>query len=272
MTLKKLETELKLRGFSERTVNTYMYHNRNFLEYTGKEPAGIDEDDVKSYVGHIMGDKKYKPSSVNLIISSLRFMYKDVLKRDIFTEIKSVKSEKKLPTVLTKEEVKTLLASIENPKHKLLVKFLYSTGMRVTECVSIKVGELDIEEKIGTVRRGKGAKDRYFILSEDLIKDLSKYLKKRKIESEYVFDSREGHISPRMAERVVRDSAKNAGIKKRVFCHALRSSFATHLLEAGTDIRVIQELLGHANLQTTERYTKVSTEQIKKVRSPLDTL
>ena len=189
-----------------------------------------------------------------------------------FNGIKAPKSEKKLPTVLTKEEIKKLLNIIKNPKHRLLVEFLYSSGLRVSECVSLKIDDLDLDEKIGKVRHGKGNKERYIILSENLIEHLNDYLQKRKGDVQYIFSSKDASITARQAQNIVKDAARRAGIKKRVFCHALRSSFATHLLEAGVDIRVIQELLGHSNLATTQIYTKVSTQQLKKVKSPLDSL
>jgi len=194
------------------------------------------------------------------------------LEKNIFAKIKAPKLEKKLPTVLTKDEIKRLIAVHKNFKHQLLIKMLYSSGLRVSECVSLKINDLELDEKMGTVRSGKGRKDRLIILSDNLISDIRKYLNKRNDNSPYLFPSRDTHITARMAQKIVNEAAKKADIKKRVFCHALRSSFATHLLESGTDIRIIQELLGHANLQTTQRYTKVSTEQLKKIRSPLDDL
>ena len=136
----------------------------------------------------------------------------------------------------------------------------------------MKIIDLDFSEKMGKVRSGKGRKDRHIILSVSLIEKLKKYLEKRKEDSEYLFPSKKGFLSIRMAQKIVNNAAKKAGIKKRVFCHALRSSFATHLLEAGTDIRIIQELLGHADLSTTQKYVNVSNAQLKKVKSPLDFL
>ena len=149
---------------------------------------------------------------------------------------------------------------------------MYSSGLRVSECVSLKIDDLDLSEKMGKIRHGKGNKERYIILSESLIQHLSVYLSTKKDSSTYIFSINNRPITIRQAQKVVKRAAKKAGIKKRVFCHALRSSFATHLLEAGTDIRVIQELLGHSNLATTQIYTKVSTQQLKKVKSPLDSL
>ena len=268
--LEKLKTELKLRGYSKKTVSSYMNHNTKFLAYIQKQPETISEDDIKTYIAYLMAEKELKPASINLVLSSLKFLYSEVLKKDLFKGIKTIKKEKKLPIVLTKEEIKQLLAAIDNPKHRLLVELMYSSGLRVSECVFLKINDLELQEGLGTVRSGKGMKDRNIILSKNLMEHLTTYLALRSDNNPYIFSIRDSHIGARQAQKVVKEAAKKANIKKRVFCHALRSSFATHLLESGTDIRVIQELLGHANLSTTERYTKVSREQIRKVKSPFD--
>lgn len=269
--LDNLETELRIRGYSEITIKSYLRHNKDFLKYVNKPSKSITEQDVKKYISSLM-TRKHKPASINLALSSIKFYFISILKKNIFTEVKAPKIEKKLPTVLTKLEVRQLLNAPKNPKHKLLIELLYSSGLRVSEAVSLKVNDLDLFDKMGVVRSGKGKKDRNIILSKGFIENLKDYLKEREDDSEYIFNSYNGHLTTRMAQRIVSESAKEANIKKRVFCHALRSSFATHLLEAGTDIRVIQVLLGHADISTTQRYTKVSNEQLKKVVSPLDVL
>ena len=270
--LDKLETELKIRGFSKRTVGTYLFHAKKFLEFVKKEPGSVIEDDAKKYIAYLMSNKKYSPGSINLALSSLKFFYNEILQNRAFNAVKAPKLEKKLPTVLTKDEIKKLLNAVENPKHKLIIEFMYSSGLRVSECMSLKIDDLDLNEKIGKVKHGKGNKERYIILSDNLIKHLNDYFAKKTDGSPYIFSINGRPITIRQAQKVVKEAARKAGIKKRVFCHALRSSFATHLLEAGTDIRVIQELLGHSNLSTTQIYTKVSTQQLKKVKSPLDSL
>ena len=270
--LDKLETELKIRGFSKRTVDTYLFHAKKFLEFVKKDPSSVIEDDAKKYIAYLMTELKYRPGSINLALSSLKFFYNEILQNSAFNAVKAPKLEKKLPTVLTKEEIKKILNAVENPKHKLLIEFMYSSGLRVSECVSLKIDDLDLNERIGKIRHGKGNKERYIILSDNLILHLNEYMKNKKDSTSYIFSVKNHPITIRQAQKVVKEAAKKAGIKKRVFCHALRSSFATHLLEAGTDIRVIQELLGHSNLSTTQIYTKVSTQQLKKVKSPLDSL
>lgn len=155
---------------------------------------------------------------------------------------------------------------------------MYSSGLRVSEAVNMKIEDLNMNEKIGKVVAGKGRKDRLIILSNFLIEHIERFLKKRekkKITSPYLFPSQKDPSKPisiRQAQKIIQKTALKAGIKKRIFCHALRSSFATHLLENGVDIRMIQVLLGHSSIATTERYTKVSTAQLKKIKSPLDAL
>ena len=288
--LNKLETELKLRGFSQKTIDSYIFHNKKFLEFTRlqksanfqtslseggnqRQPGNITQSDIKSYLAYLISEKKQSPSSVNLALCALKFFYEEVLEKDIFRKISTPKQEKKIPVVLTKEEIFGMINTIKNKKHKLLIELMYSSGLRVSEAVALKIENINLDERIAKVVAGKGRKDRLVILSRNFSKSMRKYLEKRKFDYSYIFPTQKNkqeHLSIRQAQKIINKAAKQAGIKKRVFCHALRSSFATHLLEAGTDIRIIQELLGHTNLQTTQRYTKVSTEQLKKVESPLD--
>lgn len=290
--LDKLELELRLRGFSKKTVDSYIFHNKKFLEFiraqkkanfqtalthggNQRQPENITRDDIKTYLAHLISTKKQSPSSVNLVLCALKFFYEEVLEKDIFRKISTPRQEKKIPVVLTKKEIFAMINSIKNKKHKLLIELMYSSGLRVSEAVALKTENINLDERIAKVVAGKGRKDRLVILSRNLSKQLERYLAKRKFDSSYVFQTQKNkqeHLSIRQAQKIVNKAAKKAGIKKRVFCHALRSSFATHLLEAGTDIRIIQELLGHTSISTTQRYTKVSTEQLKKIESPLDNL
>jgi len=266
--LNKLRTELKLRGFSDRTIKTYLFHNQRFLNYINKDATQVTQDDIKMYLADLMS--KNAASSVSLTKASLKFLYDTVLEKSI-VNFKTPKIPKKVPVVLTKDEVKKLIAVTKNFKHKLLIEFMYSSGLRLSEIVNIKVNDLDLSENIGWVRGGKGGKDRLIILSKSLVEDIKKYLKSNS-NTNYIFKGKDDQISGRTIQKIVKESAEKAGIKKIVSPHTLRHCFATHLLESGVDIRKIQELLGHSNLQTTQIYTKVSTEELKKVKSPLDNL
>ncbi len=269
---KELETELKLRGYTEQTIRSYLYENRRFIEFLGTDisPENVSEKHIRSYLAYLVSDKKLRPASINLVISALKFFYSEVLKKDI--NIKRQKSEKKLPVVLSKDEIKLMIEKTKNKKHKLLIELLYGTGLRVSEAVNLKIEDLNLDEPLNIIRGGKGKKDRQIILPLRLRRKLKSYLKRRRDNNPYLFHYRDSHISTRQAQRIVKNAAIRAGIRKRVFCHALRSSFATHLLNSGVDIRAIQVLLGHKRLSTTQIYTAVSDELLRHIKSPLDKL
>ncbi|MCX6709412.1 MAG: tyrosine-type recombinase/integrase [Candidatus Woesearchaeota archaeon] len=265
--LVELEAELKLRGFSERTVSTYLFQNLQFLNSAGKLPHEISSSDIKGYLGMLIS-RKNSTSTVALAKASLKFYYDSILKKGI-VDFKTPKIRKKLPVVLSKDEVKALITSAKNEKSRLIIELLYSSGLRVSECTSLKIKDIEEKEKLGWVRNGKGGKDRLFILSERLVSELKHYIYKKK-PKEYLFEGKNGRLTSRDIQGIIKRSAKIAQIPKKVTPHTLRHSFATHLLEAGVDIRKIQELLGHANLQTTQIYTSVSNTELMKVKSPLD--
>lgn len=267
--LKKLEIEMKLRGFSANTIKSYLLYNEKFMEYIKKSPEDVTEDDIKEFLAHKMEDSVTN-GSLTFIKSALKFYYNEILGKN-FSWIKTPRQTKALPVVLTKNEIKELLDSTENEKHKLLIELLYSTGLRLSECINLKYSDLDMNEYIGWVRKGKGSKDRIFIISDTFKKDLIRY-KEKKGESEYIFAVNGRKMSPRGIQHAIKVSVERAGIDKDVHVHTLRHSFATHLLENGVDIRKIQQLLGHTNLQTTQIYTQVSSNEIKKIKSPLDVL
>lgn len=269
--LKKLETELKLRGFSPNTVKAYTTANTLFLEWVKKQPEQATEQDIKDYLAHLISDKKIAPSSIALKKAALKFLFDGILKKDI-VNLKTPKIPKQVPVVLTKDEVRKLIDSACSYKSKIIIQFLYSTGLRLSELIKLKIGDLEIKEKIGWVRKGKGNKDRMFFLSERIIKELENYMLTLESDEQYLFPGQKGYVSPRNVQKVLENAAKKAGLKKKVHPHMLRHCFATHLLDAGVDIRKIQELLGHANLQTTQIYTSVSKEELKKVKNPLDCL
>ncbi len=267
--LQKLETELKLRAFSPQTITSYLYWNKQFLNFANKKPEEVIEDDVKNYIGGLLS-RNVSPKSVVLVRAALKFFYDEILGKNI-VNLKTPKISKKLPVVLTKEEVKRMIDSIKNKKHRLMIMFLYSSGLRLSELLNLKVGDLEIGEKIGWVRSGKGAKDRLFLLSDRLVEEMREYLQWKK-ESDYVFTGRKERMTPRNVQKIIKKVARNAGIEKNVHPHSLRHSFATHLLESGENIRKIQMLLGHSQLSTTQLYLDVSTEELKKVKNPLDNL
>ena len=269
--LKKLETELKISKNSDHTIRNYLAANQRLLAFTNKGPELIDQDDVKSFMASNLTDQS--SSSTIVFLSALKYAFSNILQKDITSTIKRPKKERKIPEVLTKEEVKGLLDSVNNKKSKLMTSMIYACGFRVSELLNLKVKDLNFQEKIGHVRQGKGRKDRIFNIPDSLLKSLEKQAQYQQEQNqEFLFTGSKGQLSARNIQKIVNKAAEKAQIKKSVHPHTLRHSFATHLLENNTDIRKIQELLGHADLNTTQIYTHISQEELKKVKSPLDRL
>lgn len=268
--LARLETELRIRGFSDHTIKSYLAQNRLFLDFIKKQPNDMKEDDIKEYFAY-MQKNKISNKTLALKKAALNFLYREILNKDIL-KFKTPKAERKIPEILTKEEVKSLIQSTKNLKSQLIIRFLYSTGLRVSELTGLRLKDLSIDKKEGWVRKGKGSKDRFFKISDSLIKDLEKYISTLPENLEFLFPGRNRTLTTRNIQKIIERAARKAKLSKTVSPHKLRHSFATHLLESGVDIRIIQELLGHADLSTTQIYAHVSREQLKKVQSPLDTL
>jgi len=268
--LKKLEIELRIRGFSENTLKTYLTQNQLFFDYIKKSPDEIEEDDIKSYFSHLKLNN-ISNKTLSLKKAALTFFFKEIMKKSIIN-FKTPKLERKIPEVLNKEEVKILIESSKSLKSRLIIKLLYSTGLRVSELCNLRLKDLSINNGEGWVRKGKGSKDRFFKISDSILEDLKKYISTLDEKGEYLFPGKNRILTPRNVQKIVESSARRGGISKKVSPHKLRHSFATHLLDLGVDIRIIQELLGHSDLSTTQIYTHVSKEQLKRIKSPLDFL
>jgi|TARA_Y100000310_G_scaffold153608_2_gene153037 site-specific recombinase XerD len=265
----KLEEELKLRGYSSKTIRAYTYHNRKFLDYIKKSSREIGTGDIRKYLGYLVG-KGIKPRTLNLTYSALKFYYSQLMNRQLFRRINKSKVEKNLPRILSKKEINGMIDSTTNLKHKLLIELLYSSGTRITETVKLKVEDIDFDQELIFIKEGKGKKDRYIITSQRFLDDLKHYLKIRKSSSSYIFDKSNKHITVRTAERIIKNSAVKAGIDKRVYPHLLRASFATYLIEDKVGIEQIKKLMGHARINTTLGYLRNRTDDIKEIKSPLD--
>tara|TARA_Y100000310_G_C20636868_1_gene791654 strand:- start:283 stop:1101 length:819 start_codon:yes stop_codon:yes gene_type:complete len=267
--LKRLETELRIKGRSKKTLNIYVTHVREFLDFIKKDAELATEDDIKEFIVYLM-DKGNKPMSINLKLSSLRFLHKKILKTAIMNDIENQKVEKKIPIALSSEEVSGILASIKNDRHRLIIELMLSSGMRVSECVSVKINDINLSERIIRVKQGKGNKDRLTILSKSTTRNIYGYLECRKDDNPYLFPSKDGHISVKLPQKIIKEAADRAGVQTNVYCHALRSTFATDLLNSGVDLKMIQDLLGHQSIKTTERYLRVKTSELKKIKHPMD--
>ncbi|MFH0936606.1 MAG: site-specific tyrosine recombinase/integron integrase [Candidatus Woesearchaeota archaeon] len=269
--LEKLKIELKISKNSQHTLNNYVKANSELLNYLKKDPDLITQNDVKGFMAEKLSHQA--SASITLFLSAIRFAHQNLLNKDPTFGIKRPKKETKIPVVLTKEEVISLINSINNHKSKLMVSLIYAAGLRVSELVNLKINNLDFNEKVGYIKQAKGKKDRIFNIPSFIFNELKAQVEsQKKINKEYLFTSSKGKLTSRNLQKIVKNTALRAGIEKQVHCHTLRHSFATHLLENGIDIRKIQELLGHADLSTTQIYTHISREELKKVQSPLDNL
>ncbi len=269
--LKALKDELIIRKYSRSTIKSYLHYNADLLVFSEKKPESIIQQDITVFLSSKVSEKNLSAATVQLMINSLRFYYGEVLKRDFIYEITPPKRDKKLPVVLSKPEVHSLLESIENLKHKTIIALIYSAGLRLNEAVTIKLSDIDIGRGAINLRCGKGRKDRATLLSETFLALLKSYIEIYHPEN-WLFKGQEdgSHIKGRSVQNIFQRAVVKAGIKKAVTVHSLRHSFATHLLEQGIDIRYIQELLGHQSPDTTMIYTHVSTGKLRSIKSPLD--
>lgn len=269
--LRKLEVELKISQNSDYTIRNYILANSALLDFVKKNPDEVSVDDVKAFMASKLSDKSSSYSI--LFLAALKYAYSNILKKDITIEIKRPKKERRIPTVLSKDEVRRFIDSLHNSKSKLMISMMYACGFRVSELTNLKVDDLNFNEKMGHVRQAKGKKDRIFNIPSFIFDDLKKQAEEQKnAGKEFLFSGPKGKLSSRNIQKIVKKAAIKAVITKEIHPHTFRHSFATHLLENGVDIRIIQVLLGHQDLNTTQQYAHVSNEQIKNVKSPLDSL
>ena len=240
----------------------------------GRPDPVAGNDEVRQWLLHLM-KTGLSSSYTNQALSAIRFLHLRVLgAASPVAKIPRAKRKKTLPKVLSESEVKRFLEALGNPKHRAIAFVLYSGGLRVSEAARLKIDDIDSERAQIHVRQGKGQKDRYVMLSPVVLYVLREYVRVER-PYDWLFPSgrrRDRHITIRTIERMVTQGAIEAGIGKRVTPHSLRHSFATHLLEAGTDLRYIQELLGHAKITTTVIYTRIARRQARKIASPIDRL
>jgi site-specific recombinase XerD len=271
--IERLETELRSRKYSPKTRNAYIYYNRLICRTLQKTPEQIRPDDVTQFIADMEKNGEYSASAMNLAISAIKFFFRNVLKNDDISEHHRPRQDGRLPMVLSKEEIVKILSLEKNPKHRLLLMLVYSSGLRVSEVVALKKEHIDISRKVIYIRLGKGRKDRSTLLSEKAAKYIEDYYSFFDIEK-WIFPGQPAskHLTIRSAQHIFDKAIRRAGITKEISIHGRRHTFAAHLLESGTDIRYIQTLLGHANLRTTELYPHVARSRVLNIKSPLDTL
>jgi integrase/recombinase XerD len=272
--LRRAEEELLLAGYSGRTRKNYLGYIRRFGEWSPRPLRQTGAEEVRDYLLYLVRHRRVSRSVRGQALGALRFLTRKVLGRPSELDlIPMPRRSRQLPAVLSREEVEALIRAARHPTREALVMFLYSAGLRVGELIRLKPEDLESERGLIRVRQAKGRKDRYTLLSDRALGAARRHWKLQPASPWLFPGSRpEAHITARTVQKTVRAIARRAGIERKVTPHILRHSFATHLLEAGTDLRYIQMLLGHASTRTTEIYTHVSQRDLGRIRSPLDQL
>jgi integrase/recombinase XerD len=264
--------KLKLRRYSENTIRIYTYMFEDYINFfPEKEIDELSEKDIKEYQLYLVKEKNVSESFQNQSVNAIKFYYEKVKlgNRKIY-ELERPRISKKLPNILSEEEIQDILQKTSNLKHKCIIFIIYSGGLRLSEVINLKLTDINSQRKLIHIRGGKGKKDRITLLSEKALIILREYYKKYK-PKEWLFEGQTGtNYSARSVNNLLKLACKKAGIKNGVSPHTLRHSFATHLLERGTDLRYIQNLLGHESSKTTELYTHITKRGLDKIRNPLD--
>jgi integrase/recombinase XerD len=266
--------DMRVRNYSSNTQQLYIDRVAKFAQYFGKSPELLGPEEIRTYQVYLMKEKGASWSMLNQTVCALRFLYRITLGKEwAIQHIPAPKKEIKLPVVLSQDQVSRFFESLPNLKHRAILMTAYAAGLRVSEVVSLRVADIDSQRMMIRIELGKGRKDRYVMLSPNLLELLRAYWKiARPNDRLFPGRGRHGHITRERIYQVCVKASAAAGLTKRATVRALRHSFATHLLEAGTNIRVIQILLGHRSLRTTARYTHVSRETVCSTSSSLDLL
>ncbi len=266
--LTNVKRELTLRSLSKNTIKNYTYCLKEYFLFANPNYQKLDVAIIKEFLLKKQSDN-YSPQTVALHLNAIKFYYYEIIKDNRQINLKFPKRTKKLPIVLSHNEVVRILHQINNEKHSLIIGLSYGAGLRISEVVNLKMRDVDFENKMIHIKQSKGKKDRITVLPERLRIDLWNFISKKEA-GDYVFPSSyDGKLTTRTVQKIFKQALKKTNIKKDATFHSLRHSFATHLLENGTDVRYVQELLGHANIRTTQIYTQVTNLSLKKIKSPL---
>ena len=260
--------EMKLRNYSVHTIKAYTTVVSQLYTYTQKPPRDLSHEEIKSFLLNLH-EKGRSSQTLSLAANAINFLYTQISKKENFSKLRHPKHSQKLPIVLSRNEIQMLLNTINNSKHRLLLSLAYGSGLRISEVLDLKVQDLDLQEKTIHIKQAKGRKDRITVLPESSLPLLEAHML-HKNSQDFIFQSQKGgKLSIRSAQKIFENARKKAHIQKPATFHSLRHSFATHLLENGVDVRYVQELLGHANIRTTQLYTKVTNPNLKNIKSPL---
>jgi integrase/recombinase XerD len=270
----RMEMDMKLRGLSPRTISCYLACMKNIAMHFGKSPAELGDEEIRGYLHHLIEERKTSQAVISQSYSALKFFFEKTIQKpwdDM--KIPRSKQRKKLPGVLSRQEVESIFSATSNLKHRAILMTVYSAGLRVGEVTRLKVLDIDSKRMMIRVNEGKGLKDRYTLLGERNLEILRLYFKKYH-PPEWLFPGRNPSepVSVSCVQRVFKTSVQVAGIKKKASVHTLRHSFATHLLESGTDLYYIQRLLGHKSASTTSVYLHIAGKDLGRIKSPIDIL
>jgi integrase/recombinase XerD len=271
----EMREDLVLRGMSARTIDKYLYCARQFAEHFHRSPQVMGAAEIRTFLLYLVQERKLHPRSVNVYAGALRFLYSVTLDRpEAIARVPRMRVPMHVPVVLSAAEVQRLLDALASDKQRALVMLAYGAGLRVSEVCTLRVEDIDPKRMLLHVRHAKRGRERYVMLSARLLKTLRAYWKHTRPDGPHLFPGREpGQLLRRESvHKAITKAVRAAGITKRVSPHTLRHSFATHLLEAGTDLRTLQVLLGHASLSSTMIYLHVSTARVQSIQSPLDAL
>jgi len=272
--IERFHKHLVIEDYSKQTIKSYSSALKLFLEFV--EILNLDqvtEKEIQDYLYYCKNKKNYSFSAMKQAIASIRYLYLKVLLKPPPQSLSiELRKPNRLPIVLSKKNIVKMIKVTSNLKHKTILLLIYSAGLRLGELLNLKLGDIDSETMKIHIRQSKGKKDRYIMLSENVLKLLREYYKLYKPKDYIIEGQKGGKYSPKSVQNIFKAALKKAGIKKKATVHTLRHSFATHLLDEGTDIRYIQELLGHRKLETTQIYTHVSSYSINKIKSPADDL
>ncbi|ANI90443.1 integrase [Arachidicoccus ginsenosidimutans] len=272
--MQRLVEELQLKGYSTNTIKTYKNEFAQLLYILKNHPVDkLNADKIRGYFLYCINELKMTEALLHSRFNAVKFYFEQVLKREkVFVEIPRPKKPSKLPKVINAQDIKKMFDATDNLKHNLMLKLCYGMGLRVSEIVNLKITNIDSKNMQVLIERAKGKKDRYVNLPESVLGELRAYYKTYQ-PKEYLFEGQYGgQYSLRSAQQVFKNALNKAKINKQVGIHSLRHSFATHLLEAGTDISYIQKLLGHNDIKTTLIYAEVGKKDLKKIKSPLDNI
>lgn len=271
----RMEADLRIQNYSPSTQREYVRNGYNFARYFMKSPAEMGVEEVRTYLVHLVDDRHLGPSTIKVTTAALKYLYEVTLGRpEVVQPLRMPRTPAKLPEVLSGSEVVRLFEAIEAPKYRAIVMTTYGAGLRIGETCSLEIGDIDSKRMVIRIRDGKGGRDRYAMLGDRLLEGLREYFRLVRPAGPHLFPGeRPGTaVSPDSVRAVLKKAVVKAGITKHVTPHILRHTFATHILEAGVDIRTIQALLGHRSIRTTQIYAQVSTDTIRRTKSPLDLL